>query len=162
MNILIGTVLIWAAALWVIRRLAREEGRMTVFGRRARETFLYILPRVAVGLLSAGFLAALLPEERVEALFGASAGVLGLLLASVFGAITPGGPFVVFAIGASALKAGASEGAIVAYVSAWSVVCITRTLTYEVAMMGAAFTRVRILVSLPVPIILGLIVNAIG
>jgi len=160
-NILIGTVAIWAGVLWVIRRLSREEGRLAELRVRARATFLYILPRVLVGLLSAGFLAALLPEALVARWFGDAAGFSAVVLASVFGALTPGGPFVAFAIGASALKAGAGSGALVAYVTAWSIAALTRTLTYEVSMMGGRFTRIRLLVSAPVPLVLGGLVQLI-
>lgn len=157
MNILIGTVFIWGAAIWAVRHLAKTApSAMPEMVRRARQTFLFMLPRLLVGLVGAGFLAALLPGEFVRNWLSAQSGLQGILLATVFGALTPGGPFVAFAIGASALKAGAGAGALVAYVSAWSVVSLVRTLSYEVPLMGRVFTRTRLLMSLPIPVVLGL------
>lgn len=157
MNILIGTVLIWGAAAWAIRHLHRTapEARPELY-RRAGQTFLFMLPRLAVGLIGAGFLAALLPEAFVQRWLSAQSGLQGILLATGFGVLTPGGPFVAFAIGASALKAGAGAGALVAYVTSWSLVSMVRTLSYEVPLMGRRFTLLRVLISLPAPILLGL------
>lgn len=162
MNILIGTVLIWIAAFFAVRHLRRTApAAMPRLWQQSLQTFLFMLPRVLAGLLGAGFLAALLPAALVDRWFGADAGVTGILLATLFGAVTPGGPFVAFAIGASAIKAGAGAGALVAYVSSWSVVCLLRTISYEVPLMGASFTRIRLLVSLPVPVLLGLAAHVI-
>ncbi len=162
MNILIGTVLIWAVALWCLKRLRDDAPeRMGELRERVRELFVYMLPRIFIGLAGAGFLAALLPEQAIGRIFGAEAGLMGVLIACLAGAVTPGGPFVAFAIGASALKAGAGAAALVAYVSAWSVICLNRSLTYEAPMMGGAFLRSRLLVSWPVPLVLGGIVHAL-
>ncbi|MCR8546927.1 hypothetical protein M4578_03735 [Salipiger sp. P9] len=157
MNILIGTILIWGAALWALAHLNRTapEARPELY-RRATETFLFMLPRLVVGLVGAGFLAALLPEAFVQRWLSAQSGLQGILIASGFGLLTPGGPFVAFAIGASALKAGAGAGALVAYITAWSLVSMVRTLSYEVPLMGRQFTLARVLISLPAPILLGL------
>lgn len=163
MNILIGTILIWGAAVFAVRHLQRTApAEMPQLWRKARRTFVFMLPRVLAGLLGAGFLAALLPAQLVDRWFGAEAGLTGILLATLFGAVTPGGPFVAFAIGASAIKAGAGAGALVAYVSAWSVVCLLRTISYEVPLMGIAFTRTRLLATLPAPVALGVAAHLVG
>jgi len=80
-----------------------------------------------------------------------------VVLATLAGVITPGGPFIAFAIAASGLKAGASIAAATAYVVAWSVICLTRSLTCELPVLGAGFMPARWAVSAPVPLIIGLI-----
>ncbi|PJE27447.1 Predicted permease [Pseudooceanicola antarcticus] len=158
MNILIGTILIWAGAVWALARVNRDHrSELRTIWQISLDTFLFMLPRLLLGMLSAGFLALLLPEDYVQRFLGESSGLTGLLIASLFGALTPGGPFVAFAIGASAIKAGATLGAITAYVTAWCIYSILRIISYELPMLGAAFTRTRLLVSLPVPILLGLL-----
>jgi hypothetical protein len=73
------------------------------------------------------------------------------LLAIALGPLTPGGAFVSFAIGAAALKAGASPAAGIAYVTSWSLFSTTKIFAYELSFMGRHATLMRILVSLPVP-----------
>lgn len=157
MNVLIGTVLIWVIALWLLAKLKREQpDRLPILFMRAKTLFLFILPRVLIGLVGAGFLAALLPTTIVQQAFGPSAGLSGVLLATAVGAITPGGPFTAFAIGAAAFKAGAGLGAILAYVSGWSFVSLIRTISYETSFMGAGFALRRVLISLPFAVLLGI------
>ncbi|MGI3164074.1 hypothetical protein [Pseudooceanicola sp. 200-1SW] len=162
MNILIGSVIIWAAALWALARVRRDHAsELRSLWTVSLDTFLFMLPRLVLGMISAGFLALLLPEAFVQRFLGDSAGITGLLIASVFGALTPGGPFVAFAIGASALKAGATFGALTAYVTAWCIYSILRIMSYEVPMLGGRFARVRLLYSLPVPLGLGLLAQLV-
>ncbi len=156
MSIVVGTVLLWAASLYLIRKLWREDKALLHEAyRRAVSTTLFIVPRVSVGLVGAGFLAELLPQDNIAMLFGKEAGFMGVMLASIFGPLTPGGPFVAFAISAAALKAGASEAALISYVTGWSVLNLNRDLVYEMPLLGVRFTRLRWLLSLPVPFITG-------
>lgn len=162
MNILIGTILIWGAALWCLQRLrASAPERLGEVAVKARAMILFMVPRILAGLIGAGFLAALLPQDMVAGAFGAEAGLSGILLGTLFGALSPGGPFVALAIGAAALKAGCGTGALIAYVTSWSLFALTRTLSYEIPIMGAGFTRLRMLLALPVPIALGLMAHVI-
>ena len=137
MNIVIGTILIWAAALWTLRHLQRvAPEKMSHVKTDVRHLFLMMLPRTIIGLVGAGFMAELLPQDQVRALFGAGSGLIGVMLASVLGALVPGGPVVAFAVGAAALKAGAGVAALLGFVTGWSIFSMTRTLTHEAAMMG--------------------------
>lgn len=157
MNILIGTVLIWVAAILITRKLySRRPEQIPLLYSRARALLLFILPRIVIGLIAASFLALLLPVETVQRTFGANAGLTGVMLAICFGAIMPGGPLAAFAIGAAALKAGAGLGAFLAFVSGWSVLSLMRTISYESGFMGNRFVLRRIVCSLPFVILLGI------
>lgn len=156
MNIIIGTVLLWGLAWLLLRRLRNTTPQhIAPVMARAKATMLFMIPRIFVGLVGAGFLAELLPVDQIEQYFGADSGMAGVLLASVLGAMTPGGPFVAFAIGASALKAGAGWAPLMAYVTAWSVMNLNRSFAYELPLMGRRFLLIRSAVSLPLPLILG-------
>lgn len=162
MNILIGTILLSLAAAALMARLYRLGGDTAGTAlERARATMVFIVPRLFVGLLGAGFLAALLPVDRIQALFGEATGLQGVLMATTAGALTPGGPFVAFAIGAVAVKAGAGHAAMVSYTTAWCIVAMTRSVAWEWPIMGRRFLLTRIGLSLPVPILLGAIVTLI-
>lgn len=150
MNILIGTLLIGAAALWLWSYLPNSDWRRASYAA-SLDTFLFTAPRVLVALLGAGFFAELLPEDQVRRLLGSEAGLTAVFLAIALGPLTPGGAFVSFAIGAAALKAGASPVAAIAYVTSWSLFSTTKIFAYELSFMGRQATLMRILVSLPVP-----------
>lgn len=158
MNVLIGTVMIWAAALWTLRHLQRSAPeQLPQVRREARHLFLMMLPRTIVGLIGAGFMAELLPQDDVRALFGPGSGLAGVLLASGIGALVPGGPVVAFAVGAAALKAGAGLGALLAFITGWSIFSMTRILTSEAVIMGWPFLGKRLLVSWPAPLVIGVL-----
>lgn len=153
MNILIGTALLAGLALWFYRRLAPEQ-RGEAF-EAAWATLVFTLPRIVVALVGAGLFAELLPADRVQALFGQDGGWRGILLAAALGPPTPGGAFVSFAIGAAALKAGASVPSVLAYVTAWGLFSITKIMTYELPLMGARPMWIRLAFSWPFPIVVG-------
>ena len=156
MNVVIGTVMIWAAALWTLRHLRRiSPERLPHVRAEAQHLFLIMLPRTIIGLTGAGFMAELLPQDDVRALFGPGSGLAGVMLASGLGALVPGGPVVAFAVGAAALKAGAGVGALLAFITGWSICSMTRTLTHEAAIMGWSFLGRRLLVSWPAPLVIG-------
>ncbi len=117
----------------------------------ARTQFIHLLPRLAIGVLGSGFLAHLLPKETILAWFGPNSGLMGTALASLAGALTPGGPVVGYAIGAAALKAGADLAQVMAYVTAWSLFTINRMISWEIPSMPVRVVLLRVVVSLPFP-----------
>jgi uncharacterized membrane protein YraQ (UPF0718 family) len=119
----------------------------------AKGQFMHLLPRLAIGILGSGFLAHLLPKETVLALFGPNSGWTGTALASLAGALTPGGPVVGYAIGAASLKAGADLAQVMAYVTAWSLFTLNRIVTWEIPSMPWRIVMLRVAVSLPFPFI---------
>lgn len=117
----------------------------------AKAQFLHLLPRLVIGVMGSGFLAHLLPKETVLSLFGPNSGLMGTALASLAGALTPGGPVVGFAIGSAALRAGADSPQVMAYVTAWSLFTINRMISWEIPSMPIRVVLLRVLVSLPFP-----------
>ena len=160
MNILIGTILLGAAAFWLWRKLPDADAR-----RRARfesvQLARFIFPRITIALIGAAMFADLLPEEAMRNLFGSDAGYTGLVLAILIGPFTPGGAFVCFAIAAAGLQVGAAEGAVAGYVTSWALFSLTKTLAYELPMLGVTLTMRRVMLSLPIPFLVGFGVMAI-
>jgi len=115
-------------------------------------------PQLALGFLMAGLASVLIPQSAIAALVGADSGMPGLLIATAAGAITPGGPFLQFPLVAALLRGGAGEGPVVAYLTAWSLLGLNRVLVWELPVMGLAFTTVRWVTSLLIPIGVGLVV----
>ena len=146
-NLLLGSIL---AVLLVFAAL---RGRVVLVQglREAAVDFLRLLPRLALGVIGSGFIAETVPQGLIVQWLGPESGVLGLGVATVAGALTPGGPVVGFAIGAAALKGGAAMPQVIAYSTAWALFALHRLLVWEVPMMPPRLVWLRALVSVPLP-----------
>jgi len=151
---LIATVLMIAVAL-ALFGIAYAQGVHAEGMRSGLRTFVSILPLLLAVFTIAGLVEVLVPKEKVAALLGDQTGFRGIMLGSLAGAITPGGPYVSFPIVASIYHAGAGIGTIVAYVTAWSLWAVAR-LPLEISIVGPRVTLVRVLSTLIFPPIAGL------
>ncbi len=124
--------------------------------------FFLLLPRIIIGVVGSGYIAAVMPQDLITTWIGPSSGVLGITIATLAGAITPGGAVVGFAVGAAALKGGGGAPQIIAYSTAWSLYALTRLINWEVAMMPPRVVWLRAAVSLPLPFLAGLGAMLIG
>ena len=92
-----------------------------------------------LGVVGAGYIAALLPQEVVGRWLGADSGVTGSCIAVLGGAFTPGGPVIGFSIGAAALKGGAGAPQVIAYTIAWALFAVQRLFIWEIPVMPHAW-----------------------
>ena len=153
---IIFTFALWGIAAWLlVVAYRRHDGTMRRAWQRASKEFLWLLPRLAIGVIGAGFLAQLLPEAHIAAYLGKDAGLTGLVIATLAGMLTPGGPVVGFSLGAAAFKVGAGVPQVVAYVTAWSLMSFNRVLIWEVPIMPRAFILLRLALSWPLPLLAG-------
>jgi uncharacterized membrane protein YraQ (UPF0718 family) len=121
----------------------------------AAAILLEVLPQLAAGLLIGGLIHQLVSQKRVAALLGAESGLRGVLLATIAGAITPGGPFTSFPLVHALWISGADAGALISYLSAWALIGLNRVIVWELPFMGIEFTMMRVIACLPLPIIAG-------
>lgn len=117
--------------------------------------FLSIFPAMALGFILAGMITMVLPKELMSRWLGEGSGIRGMLLGTVAGMLTPGGPFIQFPIVAALLKAGAGVAPLVAYITAWSLTALNRFLVYEVPLLGTKLALCRIAISLVFPMVIG-------
>ena len=117
--------------------------------------FQFIMPRVGAAVLIAAFLQLLIPREVVSRLIGDQAGIKSVVIATIAGALTPGGPLTSFPIVVALSVSGANKGALVAYISAWAMIGFQRILVWELPLMGEEFTAIRVGASVLLPIICG-------
>ncbi len=156
MTLLVFTVLLWGStAVLGVLAVRRGEGSFIGGLRDAVREAGFIAPRLLVGVMGAGFIAELLPPETMQAFLGEGSGSFGILTATIAGAVIPGGPVVVFAIGGAALDAGAGTPQILAFLTGWLVYSINRTFVWEVPILGAHYVRGRIILSSPIPLAVG-------
>ena len=116
-----------------------------------------ILPRVFAGCLLGAFIAEILPHDKVSRALGPNSGLKGLLIGAAFGAILPGGPFTAYPVASALLTVGADFGATIAMVVSWTLIGYGRAVAWELPIMGTDFTLWRIIISLPLPLIAGII-----
>jgi uncharacterized membrane protein YraQ (UPF0718 family) len=123
----------------------------------AWDLFLVVLPSLGAGVLLAGLLQGLLPRDLITRRMGAQSGLMGLLLATIAGLMTPGGPMASFPMVLVLATAGADRGALIAYITSWALLGFQRTLVWELPVLGADFAILRISVCLPLPLLAGLL-----
>jgi hypothetical protein len=124
--------------------------------------FIKLLPRIGIGVVGSGFVAEVMPKALIGAWLGPDSGLIGVALATLGGALTPGGPVVGFSIGAAALKSGAGAPQVIAYCTAWALYAIHRLLSWEVPLMPARMVWLRAAVSLPLPFLAAAAAVALG
>lgn len=116
-----------------------------------------LMPRVCVALAIAALIWFLLPRDRISSLVGTESGLLGLVIATAAGTVTPGGPSSAYALLAVMAASGADRGAMIAYITAWGMLALQRVLVWDVPFMGAEFAMLRLAVCLPLAILAGMI-----
>jgi hypothetical protein len=156
-------VTLWGSVA-VLGFMAWRRGRVVLVSsvREGTMDFINIVPRIALGVIGSGYIAAVIPPEVITDFLGPDSGWLGVLTAVVAGAATPGGPVVGFSIGAVALKVGGGAPQGVAYVVAWALFAFQRMLLWEIPFMPARFVWFRAAVSLPFPFLAAALAMLIG
>jgi hypothetical protein len=163
MSTLIVDIILWASVI-ALGFIAYRRGRVVVVAaaREGTMDFINIVPRIALGVIGSGYIAAVLPQDVITGWFGPDSGWLGVLTATIAGGLTPGGPVVGFSLGAVALKAGGGAPQVIAYVIAWALFAFQRLILWEIPFMPARFVWFRAAVSLPFPFLAAAIAMAIG
>jgi uncharacterized membrane protein YraQ (UPF0718 family) len=140
----------------------------TVYARDGREHFLTILggdftllgemmPKVLAGCLIGAFVTLLLPRELVARWVGHESGFTGLAVAAFFGFLLPGGPITIYPVAGAFLAMGADAGAVVAFLTSWTLCGYTRALVWELPFFGPDFVFWRIVAAIPLPVIAGIL-----
>jgi uncharacterized membrane protein YraQ (UPF0718 family) len=144
-------VVICAGLVW------RRDGVDGVLKILTHDLWLFgeIMPRVLAGCLLGGFVAEILPHDKVSRSLGPNSGLKGLLIGTAFGAILPGGPFTAYPVAAALLTVGADFGATIAMVVSWTLIGYGRAIAWELPILGTEFTLWRIVISLPIPVLAG-------
>ncbi len=146
-----------AAAAAVAAYLVHGADTFSSILERDRVLLLELLPRVAAAQVLAGFLWVLLPRDRMSDFMQRNRGKRGLLLAAVAGAMTPGGPASAFPFLAILAGSGADRGILVTYITSWAILGAQRIIVWDIPFMGIEFSMFRLLISIPLPIIAGLL-----
>lgn len=151
------TIYIVEAILWLLvaalALAAAVKGRI-LFRDGLREgsmDFVRLMPKVLLGVIGSGFVAAVMPADLTARYLGPESGFVGVAIAVLGGAFTPGGPVVGFSIGAAAIKSGAGAPQVIAYVTAWALFAVQRFFLWELPIMPRRLVWLRVIASLPLP-----------
>ena len=160
---LLVDIILWGSVIGV-GFVAWQRGPkvMTSSLREGSLDFIKVVPRIALGVIGSGYIAAVIPPEVITGWLGPDSGWFGVLTAVIAGAATPGGPVVGFSIGAVALKVGGGPPQVIAYVIAWALFAFQRLILWEIPFMPAKFVWFRAAVSIPLPFLAAATAMAIG
>ena len=122
---------------------------------------LFLVPRMLGGMILAGLVQVILPPELVAKWVGEESGVGGVIIGGAVGALTPGGPMTSFPIVVAFYMSGADRGALVAYLTGWSLLGFQRMLVWELPLLGSEITLYRVAAVLVLPVVAGLIARQI-
>ncbi|MBS4032197.1 MAG: permease [Clostridiales bacterium] len=155
------TIIIMSFAVVALAALAMLQGgtAFVMQGVLAGAFMLWsVLPLLVAAFALSGLVQVLINPEQVGRILGKGSGVKGILLGSVAGGLLPGGPYVYFPIAASFAACGAEAPTIMAFVIAKSLWDLSR-IPMEVAIMGGRVAAIRLLVTFPLPVIIGLLTH---
>lgn len=147
-----------AVALAVIAYL-RDPGLPLLGVRNGASMLWFIIPRLVPAIIIAGLLQVLVPQETVQRYFGRESGLRALMIASLAGVVTPGGPMVSVPFMVALAHSGAAMGPLVAYMTSWSLFGMQRIIAWEAPLMGWRFVVVRVVPSLAFPVLAGWLVK---
>ena len=160
---LIVNLLLWVlVAVLALTVAVRSKALFREGATEGARDFVLLLPRIMIGVVGSGYIAAIMPQNMITTWIGPNSGILGITIATLAGAITPGGAVVGFSVGAAALKGGGGAPQVIAYTTAWSLYALTRLINWEVAMMPARVVWLRAAVSIPLPFLAGVGAMLIG
>lgn len=151
--ILVALALVLAVVAYV-----KDPGLPWVGARTGLSLLWVILPRLVPALLLAGLLQVLMPQDLIARYFGRASGLRAIVIASLAGVITPGGPMVSVPFMVVLANSGMALPPLVAYMTSWSLFGMQRIISWEAPLMGWHFVAVRIVSSLAFPVLAGWLV----
>jgi uncharacterized membrane protein YraQ (UPF0718 family) len=151
--VLVGLALVFAAVAYV-----KDPGLPLVGAKNGFSMLKFILPRMIPALILAGLMQVLVPQEVVSRYFGREGGIRSILVATVAGVLTPGGPMVSVPFMVALAHSGAALPPLVAYMTSWSLFGMQRIIAWEAPLMGWRFVIVRVVPSLAFPVLAGWLV----
>jgi uncharacterized membrane protein YraQ (UPF0718 family) len=158
-QMLIPTIIMGVIAIALLIFAYQKGGGEHILGLKAAgNILLQVMPLLIFVFIIAGVIQYIMPAEMVAKWVGTESGFRGILIGTVAGGFTPGGPITSLPIAAGLLQSGAGIGTMVAFMTGWSLWAFTR-LPLEVGLLGWKFTAIRLACTFLFPILAGLIAN---
>lgn len=145
-----------AALLLFLLGYLRGQGEHVAGLTSALQMTIEVLPLLVFAFIVAGMVQVMLPKEMLSRWIGVESGWRGIFMGAIAGGLSPGGPYVSLPLVAALLRAGASVGTMVAFLTGWSLWAMSR-LPMEVGIVGWKFTLIRLASTFFFPPIAGFI-----
>ena len=92
---LIVNILLWVlVAVLALTAAVRSKALFREGATEGTRDFVLLLPRIMIGVVGSGYIAAIMPQNLITTWIGPKSGILGIVIATLAGAITPGGAVV--------------------------------------------------------------------
>ena len=114
-----------------------------------------------IGFLLAGLVQVLIPKNLIVSWLGNQAGFKAVLIGCVAGGLIPDAPYAAFPIAAGFYRAGAGLGAMVGFITAWSLWSVTR-LPVEIALISPKAAILRYAITFIFPPLAGFIAHMVS
>jgi len=116
---------------------------------------------LVAGFLLAGLVQVLIPKEIITKWLGDQSGIKSVLIGCVAGGLMPGSPYAVFPMVGGLYKAGAGLGAMVGFITAWSLWSVSR-LPVEFALIDPQLVVIRYGITFIFPPLAGIIAQLVS
>jgi uncharacterized membrane protein YraQ (UPF0718 family) len=137
------TVVLYVFAVFaLILSFVKSKEKTKIALKKAWKSFENIMPQFLTILVIIGIMLAILTPEQISRLIGSESGWIGVIVASIIGAITLVPGFVAFPLAAALLKSGAGYMQIAAFISTLMMVGIV-TLPVEMKFFGKKASLIR-------------------
>jgi uncharacterized membrane protein YraQ (UPF0718 family) len=144
LGMLIPTIIVGVLAIILLTiGYYRGQGDHILGMKLAFSLIVQVLPLLVFALIVAGMVQVIIPKEFLSKWVGEESGMRGILIGTVAGGFSPGGPYVNLPIAAGLIHAGASIGTMVAFLTGWSLLAFNR-LPMEIGILGWRFTLIRL------------------
>lgn len=110
-------------------------------------------PQMLVGFTLAGMITALVPPSAIGRWMGDEAGLKGVAIGLAAGALSPGGPYIVFPIAAALMNSGAGLAPMAGFLATRNLTTTNRLLVWDIPFLGAPFALARLVASLWLPLV---------
>ena len=147
-------LLIIAAPLLVVAYRRKDDSHVRGL-RVGRKMFEGIIPLILLAFVVAGLIQVAIPPEVIHSWLGEKAGLRGILIGTIAGALIPGGPYIAFPIIAAIFHAGAGIGTAVSLITGWALLGVGQ-IAFELALIGPRFMAVRLCTVFILPPISGI------
>ena len=140
----IPTILLGVIAVALLMIGYSKGGGQHINGlKSAGWMILEVLPLLIFAFIIATMTQELISQESINKWVGAESGFRGILIGTLAGGLTPGGPFVSLPVAVGLVKSGAGVGTMVAFLTSWSLIAVSR-IPLELGILGWKLTAIRL------------------
>ena len=134
--------------------------RREIFASVSWEFFVEMISILPAVMILMGIFAVFVPKDLVVRYLGKEAGVKGIALAMIMGALPTGPLYIAFPIASTLLKKGARVSNVIVFLSAWSCIKIPQELV-ELEFLGFRFMVTRLILTAIFVVIMGFVIERI-